>query len=92
MPFNGLQWKQRCVEARWRPNDDLVGMVLDGPGCADSVADGGLRHCQPIEATVELHMSVLGFIFLVILVLYIAGSIFLAFIRRSAHDDFRKHR
>jgi glycerol-3-phosphate acyltransferase PlsY len=37
-------------------------------------------------------MSVLGFIFLVILIAYILGSIFLAFIRRSAHDDFRKHR
>jgi hypothetical protein len=37
-------------------------------------------------------MSVLGFIFLVVLVLYIAGSIFFAFIQRSAHDDFRKHR
>jgi hypothetical protein len=37
-------------------------------------------------------MSVLGFIFLVVLVLYIAGSIFLGFIRRQAHDDFRKHR
>jgi hypothetical protein len=37
-------------------------------------------------------MSVLGFIFLVVLVLYIAGSIFFAFLKRSAHDDFRKHR
>jgi glycerol-3-phosphate acyltransferase PlsY len=37
-------------------------------------------------------MSVLGFIFLVILIAYILGSILLAFLRRSAHDDFRKHR
>jgi glycerol-3-phosphate acyltransferase PlsY len=37
-------------------------------------------------------MSVLGFIFLVILIAYILGSIFLAFITRQANDDFRKHR
>jgi glycerol-3-phosphate acyltransferase PlsY len=37
-------------------------------------------------------MNVLGFIFLVILIAYILGSILLAFIRRQAHDDFRKHR
>jgi hypothetical protein len=40
----------------------------------------------------EAEMSILGFIFLVVLVLYVAGSIFLGFIRRQAHDDFRKHR
>jgi hypothetical protein len=37
-------------------------------------------------------MSVLGFISIVVLVLYIAGSIFLGFIRRQANEDFRKHR
>jgi hypothetical protein len=37
-------------------------------------------------------MSVLGFIFLVVLILYILGSIFFAFLVRSAHDNFRKHR
>jgi hypothetical protein len=37
-------------------------------------------------------MSVLGFIFLVVLVLYIAGSIFLAFLQRSANEDHKHHR
>jgi glycerol-3-phosphate acyltransferase PlsY len=37
-------------------------------------------------------MSVLGFISIVVLVLYILGSILYAFITRQAHDDFRKHR
>jgi glycerol-3-phosphate acyltransferase PlsY len=37
-------------------------------------------------------MSVLGAIFLVILIAYILGSILLAFIRRQAHDDHKNHR
>jgi hypothetical protein len=37
-------------------------------------------------------MSVLGFIFLAVLILYIAGSIFFAFLQRAANDDHKHHR
>jgi hypothetical protein len=37
-------------------------------------------------------MSVLGFISIVVLVLYILGSILYAFITRQANDDHKHHR
>jgi hypothetical protein len=37
-------------------------------------------------------MSVIGFISIVVLVLYILGSILYAFITRQAHEDHKHHR